>query len=222
VTAAKPLIAVLDYGIGNLHSAQKALERGGADARLTADVGLIREAAGVVLPGVGAFGACMDSLRSAGLEEPALEAADSGRPFLGICVGMQMLFTKSDEDARAVGLDVIPGTVRWIPSGPDGCHLKIPQMQWNRLRFRRADPMFAGLGDAPFVYFVHSLHGVPDDPEAVAATVDYGTTLNAAFRVDNVFAAQFHPEKSSTPGLRMLANFVDVCAVAEVERTVES
>ena len=209
MTAVRLLIAVLDYGIGNLHSAQKALERGGADARLTADAGLIRDADGVVLPGVGAFGACMDSLRSAGLEAPALDAVASGRPFLGICVGMQMLFTKSDEDERAVGLDVIPGTVRWIPSGP-----KIPQMQWNRLEFRRSDPMFAGLGDAPFVYFVHSLHGVPDDPDAVAATVEYGSTLNAAFRADNVFAAQFHPEKSSVPGLRLLANFVDVC-VAE-------
>jgi glutamine amidotransferase len=222
VTAGRPLLAVLDYGIGNLHSAQKALERGGADARLTADVGLIRDAAGVVLPGVGAFGACMDSLRSAGLEDPAHAAVESGRPFLGICVGMQMLFTKSEEDVQAVGLDVIPGTVRWIPSGPEECHLKIPQMQWNRLLVRREDPMFAGLGDAPFVYFVHSLHGVPDDPEAVAATVEYGTTLNAAFRSGNVFAAQFHPEKSSTPGLRMLSNFVDVCAVSKADRTVES
>jgi len=202
----RPLIAVLDYGIGNLHSAQKALEHGGADARLTADAGLIRDAAGVVLPGVGAFGACMDALRSAGLEGPAHESVESGRPFLGICVGMQMLFTKSEEDEQAAGLDIIPGTVRWIPAGP-----KIPQMQWNRLLVRGDDPMFVGLGDAPFVYFVHSLHGVPDDPTMVAATVEYGTTLNAAFRADNVFAAHFHPEKSSSPGLRMLANFVDVC-----------
>jgi imidazole glycerol-phosphate synthase subunit HisH len=209
----KPVIAVLDYGIGNLHSAQKALERGGADARLTADAGLIRDASGVVLPGVGAFGACMDSLRSTGLEGPALDAVASGRPFLGICVGMQMLFTKSEENEQAAGLDVIPGTVRRIPSGP-----KIPQMQWNRLVFERDDPMFAGLGQAPFVYFVHSLHGVPDDPDVVAATVEYGTTLNAAFRTDNVFAAQFHPEKSSTPGLRMLSNFVDVCRTGAPDR----
>ena len=210
---ARPLIAVLDYGIGNLHSAQKALERGGADARLTADAGLIRDAWGVVLPGVGAFGACMDALREAGLEGPTLDAVASGRPFLGICVGMQMLFTKSEEDEHAAGLDVIPGTVRWIPSGP-----KIPQMQWNRLVVARDDPMFVGLGDAPFVYFVHSLHGVPDDPSAVAATVEYGTTLNAAFRIDNVFAAQFHPEKSSTPGLRMLSNFVGVCVRSRNDR----
>ena len=202
----RPLIAVLDYGIGNLHSAQKALERCGADARLTADHGLIADADGVVLPGVGAFGACMDALRCAGLDGPAHEAVRSGRPFLGICVGMQMLFTQSEEDDRARGLDVIPGLVTRIPSGP-----KIPQMQWNRLHATIPDdPMLHGLGDDAYVYFVHSLHGVPDDPAVVAATVEYGTTLNAAFRLENVFAVQFHPEKSSRPGLTLLSNFVDV------------
>ncbi len=205
---AAPLIAVLDYGIGNLHSAQKALEKGGADARLTRDPALIADASGVVLPGVGAFGACMDALRSAGLEDPAHAAVASGRPFLGICVGMQMLFTRSDEDPAAAGLDIIPGTVVWIPPGP-----KIPQMQWNRLDFLLPDdPMLQGLGDEAWVYFVHSLHGVPDDPSVVAATVEYGSTLNAAFRLGNVFAAQFHPEKSSRPGLALLANFVRTCA----------
>ena len=209
-----PLIAVLDYGIGNLHSAQKALEKGGADARLTRDPELIADAAGVVLPGVGAFGACMDALRAVGLEEPAHAAVASGRPFLGICVGMQMLFTRSDEDRDAAGLDIIPGTVTWIPPGP-----KIPQMQWNRLDIRLPDdPMLQGLGDDAWVYFVHSLHGVPDDPSVVAATVEYGTTLNAAFRLDNVFAAQFHPEKSSRPGLALLANFVRNCAGAMESR----
>ena len=204
----RPLIAVLDYGIGNLHSAQKSLEHEGADARLTADPGLIADADGVVLPGVGAFGACMDALRAAQLEGPAHDAVASGRPFLGICVGMQMLFTKSQEDEHAAGLDIIPGTVTWIPSGP-----KIPQMQWNKLDIVDADePILRDLGDEPYVYFVHSLHGVPDDPSVVAATVEYGTTLNAAFRRDNVFAVQFHPEKSSRPGLRLLHNFVDVCA----------
>ena len=208
-SAGRPLIAVVDYGIGNLHSAQKALERGGADARLTSDAGLIADAAGVVLPGVGAFGACMDALRGAGLEAPTLDAVASGRPFLGICVGMQMLFTKSEEDDHAAGLDVIPGTVAWIPPPPG---YKIPQMQWNRLDVTLPDdPMLAGLGDDAWVYFVHSLHGVPDDLSCVAATVEYGVTLNAAFRRDNVFAAQFHPEKSSRPGLRLLANFVEVC-----------
>ncbi len=203
----RPLIAVLDYGIGNLHSAQKALEREGADARLTADRGVIADADGVVLPGVGAFGACMDALRGAGLEDAAHAAVESGRPFLGICVGMQMLFSRSEEDPDATGLGIIPGTVRWIPPGP-----KIPQMQWNRLQIVRDDPMLRGLGDEAWVYFVHSLHGVPDDPDVVAATVEYGSTINAAFRLANVFAVQFHPEKSSLPGLALLANFVGVCA----------
>jgi glutamine amidotransferase len=214
----RPVVAVLDYGIGNLHSARKALERGGADARLTTDVGLVRDAAGVVLPGVGAFGACMAALRRSGLEQAARDAADSGRPFLGICVGMQMLFTGSDENPGVGGLDVIPGRVRWIPKGP-----KIPQMQWNVLRMHRSDPVFDGIGDrvgdlAPWVYFDHSLHGVPDDADVVVASVEYGSTVNAAFRSGQVVATQFHPEKSSRPGLRLLANFVDVCASALVVR----
>jgi glutamine amidotransferase len=204
----RPLVAVLDYGIGNLHSAQKAIEKMGADARLTTDPDLVAAADGVVLPGVGAFGACMNALRSCGLERPALDAAASGRPFLGICVGMQMLFDASEEDPVARGLGVIAGLVRWIPPG-----VKRPQMQWNRLELRMPDdPMLAGLGDDPWVYFVHSLHGVPADSDAVAATCDYGGTLNAAFRAGNVFATQFHPEKSGSTGLKLLANFVSVCS----------
>jgi glutamine amidotransferase len=207
------LVAVLDYGIGNLHSAQKALEKCGADARLTVDPDLVAGADGVVLPGVGAFGACMRALRSVGLERPAVAAAASGRPFLGICVGMQMLFDGSEENIDARGLGVIPGMIRWIPPG-----VKIPQMQWNRLDLTRPDdPMLADLGDDPWVYFVHSLHGVPDDPAVVAATCEYGSRLNAAFRLDNVFATQFHPEKSGPTGLRLLANFVGVCAAATAQ-----
>ena len=205
---ARPLVAVLDYGIGNVHSARKAIEKMGADARLTDDRQLIAAADGVVLPGVGAFGACMDALRATGLESPARDAVASGRPFLGICVGMQMLFDGSEENADARGLGVIPGTIRWIPPV-----VKRPQMQWNRLTLRTPDdPLLAGLGDEPWVYFVHSLHGVPRDPHVVAATCTYGTELNAAFRLGNVFATQFHPEKSGPTGLRLLANFVGVCA----------
>jgi glutamine amidotransferase len=206
--ARRPLVAVLDYGIGNLHSAQKAIERMGGDARLTTDVGCVADADGVVLPGVGAFGACMTALRDSGLEQPALDAVASGRPFLGICVGMQMLFTDSEEDRNASGLGVIPGTITWIPPG-----VKRPQMQWNRLSLRSPDdPMLRGLGDGAWVYFVHSLHGVPTDPDVVVATCDYGGELNAAFRMDNVFATQFHPEKSGRSGLQLLANFVEVCS----------
>ena len=204
-----PLIAVLDYGIGNLRSAEKALQHVGADARLTRDPGLVRDADAVVLPGVGAFGACMDAFRSAGLEDVTRSAVASGRPFLGICVGMQMLFSGSDEDPHATGLGIIPGTVRWIPPG-----VKRPQMQWNVLQLRRVDdPIFDGLRDAaPWMYFVHSLHGVPDDPDAVAATTEYGGTLNVVFRRANVVATQFHPEKSARDGLRLLQNFTRIAA----------
>lgn len=197
------LVAVLDYGIGNLRSAQKALEHVGADARLTADPALVAAADAVVLPGVGAFGACMQALRAAGLESVVHDAVASGRPFLGICVGMQMLFDGSDEDPADPGLGVIPGRVRWITD-----QLPRPQMQWNQLDVRADEPMFASLGEHPWVYFVHSLHGVPTDPAAVVATCDYGGTVNAAFRRGNVFATQFHPEKSGEAGLGLLRNFV--------------
>ena len=198
-----PLIAVLDYGIGNLRSAQKALEHVGADARLTDDPALVGEADAVVLPGVGAFGACMAALRDAGLEGVARDAVAGGRPFLGVCVGMQMLFDGSEEDPTRDGLGIIPGRVCWL-----GTDLPRPQMQWNRLDLTTADSLFDGLGPNPWMYFVHSLHGVPDDPGVVAATCSYGQQVNAAFRVGNVFATQFHPEKSGADGLALLANFV--------------
>ncbi len=204
----QPLIAVLDYGIGNLRSAQKALQRCGADARLTVDHRLIADADAVVLPGVGAFGACMAALRDADLEHAVEQAVDSGRPFLGICVGMQMLFDASDESDSALGLGIIPGTIRWLAS-----ELPRPQMQWNLLTLTRPDdPMFAGLSSQAWVYFVHSLHAVPEDPDVIAATCTYGGVVNAAFRHDNVFATQFHPEKSGAWGLSMLANFVRLAA----------
>lgn len=196
-------VAVLDYGIGNLRSAQKALQRVGADAVLTSDASVVENADAVVLPGVGAFGACMSALREAGLEAVAHKAAASGVPFLGICVGMQMLFDSSEEDPDAQGLGIIPGTVKWISD-----EMPRPQMQWNQLHVVSADPMFAGLGPTPWMYFVHSFHGVPSDSSHVAATVSYGDTLNVAFRNKNVFATQFHPEKSATAGLALLANFV--------------
>jgi glutamine amidotransferase len=199
------VISVVDYGIGNLHSAHKALTLLGADARLTDDPDVIRESDAVVLPGVGAFGACMAALRVRNLERPVLEAATSGRPFLGICVGMQMLFSASEESPGVAGLGVIPGAVRWITGD-----VKKPQMQWNVVDLVDTDdPLFAGLAPRqPWFYFVHSLHGVPDDPGAVTATCEYGSTLNAAFRVGPVAAVQFHPEKSAESGLALLGNFV--------------
>ena len=199
----RPRVAVLDYGIGNLRSAQKALERVGADAVLTADAGIAASADAVVLPGVGAFGACMNALRTAGLESVVHDSVARGVPFMGICVGMQMLFDSSEEDETATGLGIIPGSVQWLDAD-----LPRPQMQWNQLSITKSDVLFSGLDERPWMYFVHSLHGVPTDSNDVAATVKYGETLNVAFRRNNVFATQFHPEKSATAGLRLLENFV--------------
>ncbi len=205
---ARPLVAVLDYGIGNLRSAQKSLERIGADARLTDDRGLVADAHAVVLPGVGNFGRCMEALREARLDDVALDAIEQGRPFLGICVGMQMLFGASEECPGATGLGVIPGTVRWLPPG-----VKRPQMQWNVLEPARAGALFAAADDRPWVYFLHSFHAVPDDPAVVAATCDYGGPVVAAVERGNVAAVQFHPEKSAAAGLALLARWTATVAV---------
>ena len=205
----KPLVAILDYGIGNLHSALKGFEHAGADARLTADRGLISDAAGLVLPGVGAFASCMTALGRTGLDEAAVDGVRSGRPFMGICVGMQVLFAGSEEAPGTSGLGVFDRMVRWIP-GP----VKRPQMQWNVLRRRHGHPMLDGLDDPVWAYFVHSLAPEMGDGDDVVATCDYGGPLVAAVARDNVWAAQFHPEKSSRVGLRILANFVDAAAVA--------
>lgn len=206
---ARPVVAVLDYGIGNLRSAQKALERVGADAHLTADRGLIAAADGVVLPGVGAFGRCMESLAAAGLTDVAGAAVDDaiggGRPFLGVCVGMQMLFEGSDESPGAAGLGALPGWVRRLPDG-----VKHPQMQWNVLDWRRRPEVAALLPDPSWVYFVHSYAAeVPDD--LVTATCDYGGPVTAMVDRGRCWATQFHPEKSGTVGLALLRGFVTEC-----------
>ena len=205
---ARPLIAVLDYGIGNLRSAQKSLQHVGADARLTADRGLIADAAGVVLPGVGAFGACMTALDTSGLDTIAIEAARSGRPFLGICVGMQLLCASSEESPAVEGLGVFDLEVVRIPGD-----VKLPQMQWNQLAVRQPHPLFAGLPESPWMYFVHSF-AVKDSP-ATIATCDYGSDVVAAVADGPVAALQFHPEKSSAAGLALLGNFVDACRPGE-------
>ena len=195
------LVAVLDYGIGNLHSAQKGLQRAGADARLTADPALIRDAAGVVLPGVGNFGRCMQALEDSGLDELAIECAGSRRPFLGVCVGMQMLFQGSEESPTIPGLGVLPGHVRRLPDG-----VKRPQMQWNVVVRRRPSGLLDGLADPVWAYFVHSF-AADDDTHAVALC-DYGGPVVAAIEREGLWATQFHPEKSGAGGLRILANFV--------------
>ena len=207
----RPLLAILDYGIGNLHSAQKGFEHVGADAHLTADRDVIDAADGVVLPGVGAFAPCMDALARTGLDDAARSAIEAGRPFMGICIGMQVLYDGSEEAPGTKGLGVLAGEVKLIPGD-----VKRPQMQWNRLEGELDHPMLAGLAEGAWVYFVHSY--AADPGVDVIATCDYGADLAAAVARDNVWAAQFHPEKSSTNGLTVLANFVDRCRPTKAGR----
>jgi len=201
-----PSVAVLDYGIGNLRSAQKALERVGADAFLTDDVARIEAADAVVLPGVGAFGACMDALRTSGLDGVAVRAATGERPFLGVCVGMQLLFEGSDESPGVPGLGVLPGTLRRLPDG-----VKRPQMQWNVVDVRRPSRLFASVDDPVWMYFVHSF-AAPADAPGVIATCDYGGPFAAAIERGPLWATQFHPEKSGSVGLELLRGFVATAA----------
>jgi imidazole glycerol-phosphate synthase subunit HisH len=203
------LIAVLDYEIGNLRSAQKALQHVGADARLTADPGLIRDADAVVLPGVGSFGRCMQALRRTGLDQVAHEVVERETPFLAICIGMQLLFDGSEESPDEPGLGILPGTVRRLREG-----VKRPQMQWNLLD-RRPDPgLLADLPDPAWAYFVHSFAADTDD-SIVTATCDYGGPVVAAVGRGSVSATQFHPEKSGRTGLALLQAFVRRVASAD-------
>jgi glutamine amidotransferase len=210
------VIAVLDYGIGNLRSAEKALQHLGADAALVTDPEAAMGAAGVVLPGVGSFGRCMEAVRRSGLDRVVHEAVASGRPFIGICVGMQMLYEGSDESPGVAGLGVLPGRVHRLPEG-----VKRPQMQWNRLVLDQpAHPMVQGLGPDPWVYFVHSYtppEGSGPDGSEIVATCEYGGQVVAAVARDRVWATQFHPEKSGPVGLALLGNFVAAVAAAEDE-----
>lgn len=203
------MIAIVDYGMGNLRSVQKALQQVGQDATITADAAVIARARKVVLPGVGAFGAAVVNLERAGLKAPVLDAIASGRPFLGICLGLQLLFAEGEEMGRHAGLGVIPGKVVRFPEEmrAEDRPLKIPHIGWNALRVRSDSRLLRGLPPGARVYFVHSYYGVPDNPAWTAATCDYGIEFCAAVEQGNVFATQFHPEKSGDVGLRILRNF---------------
>ncbi len=201
-----PTIAVLDYGIGNLRSAQKALERAGADAILTAEAEVVKKADGVVLPGVGNFGTCIEALRTTGVDQMALDAIESRRPFLGICIGMQLLFERSEESPNYQGLGVLSGEVRSLPE-----NVRRPQMQWNAIHVRKNSQILKGL-DGKWLYFVHSYAAdLSPNNDMVAATCTYGNDVVAAVQSENVFATQFHPEKSSDAGKEFLVNFVNSC-----------
>jgi glutamine amidotransferase len=201
---ARPL-AIVDYGMGNLRSVQKAFERLGHAAEVTSDPDRIAAAPAVVLPGVGAFGACMTNLAARGLVEPVRDVIGRGRPFLGICLGMQLLFESSDEFGPVAGLGVLPGRVVRFSHHAER---KVPHMGWNSLKIARRAPALAGIEDGAYVYFVHSYYAAPSDPAVVATTTPYGEEFASSVLRDNVFACQFHPEKSQRVGLKLLDNFV--------------
>jgi glutamine amidotransferase len=203
------MITIIDYGMGNLRSVQKGFEKVGSAARVTADPREVEQAGRLVLPGVGAFRDCMENLRQGGFIEPILRHVESGRPFLGICLGLQLLFTESEEFGLHRGLDIIPGKVVRFPAGLRQAdeELKVPHMGWNQIEIRRPAPLFKGIDDGVSVYFVHSYYVVPEDESTVATVTDYGIPFCSAVWRDNVMATQFHPEKSQQVGLKILKNF---------------
>ena len=206
------MIAIIDYGMGNLRSVQKGFEKVGSDAVVTQDPRVVLEADKVVLPGVGAFADCMSNLEKGGFVEPLLRVIREGRPFLGICLGLQLLFTEGEEFGVHRGLDIIPGRVVRFPDGmtEGGEALKVPHMGWNQLAFKQRPPAFAGLDEGTNVYFVHSYYVRPEDPTVVATTTTYGIEFCSSIWKDNIVATQFHPEKSQEVGLHILKNFASM------------
>lgn len=200
------MIAVIDYGMGNLRSVSKALEFLGASVRVTGEAAVVRQAEKVVLPGVGAFPAAMRELAARRLIDPVKEAIASGKPYLGICLGLQLLFESGEEGGGAQGFGILPGTVKRLPASPP---LKIPHMGWNQVtRTHKECPLLQGIPDESFFYFVHSYYAEPADPEVVALETDYDTRFASMVWRDRLFATQFHPEKSQAVGLRLLENFL--------------
>lgn len=196
------MIAIIDYGMGNLRSVQRAFEYVGAEAIVTTDRATIESASAVVLPGVGAFGKAMSNLEQAGLTDVIRQVIAEERPFLGICLGLQLLFEESDEMGQHRGLGVFGGQVKRFEVG-----LKVPQIGWNQIHAQRASPLLESVADGSYAYFVHSYYVAPADPEIVLATTDYEIDYASIVGQGNVFGIQFHPEKSQAVGLRILRNF---------------
>lgn len=201
------MIAVIDYDAGNLRSVEKALIKVGADPVITRDPDVIRKADKVILPGVGAFGEAMEKLNRFGLVDAIHEAVDSGKPFFGICLGLQLMFEYSEETPGCKGLSIFEGGILKIPA-KDG--LKVPHIGWNSLNITENAKLFRGLSKEPYVYFVHSYYLKAKDPQIVAATTEYGVEIHASVEKGNVFACQFHPEKSGDVGMTILKNFVEL------------
>lgn len=202
------MIAIIDYGAGNIQSVYKALKFIGAECAVTSDRNEILNANGAILPGVGAFGDCMENMEESGTKDAVIEFIATGKPFLGICLGLQLLFPESEENKGVKGLDVLKGKITKIP---DGEGLKIPHMGWNNIKILKNDGIFKGIEGEPYVYFVHSYYLKADDADIVSAQTEYGVTIDAAVSYKNVTATQFHPEKSGDTGLKMLKNFVEMC-----------
>jgi len=200
------MIAIIDYGMGNLRSVQKGFERMGREAVVTRDAKTILDAGKVVLPGVGAFPDCMRNLEEYGLVDAVKQSISSGKPFLGICLGLQLLFTESEEFGLSKGLDIIKGRVVRF-KGPEFTDLKIPHMGWNSLSIKRRPPAMQDVPDGCHVYFVHSFHVVPEDKGVIATTTPYGIDFVSTIWKDNILAVQFHPEKSQALGLSILKRF---------------
>ena len=201
------MIAMIDYDAGNIKSVEKALQKLGADVVITKDPQVILSADKVILPGVGAFGDAMNNLKKYGLDEVIHQVVEKGTPFLGICLGLQLLFERSDESPEAVGLGILKGEILRIP---DAEGLKIPHMGWNSLHLQNNGRLFQGLKENDYVYFVHSYYLKAEDESIVKATTNYSVNIHASVEKDNVFACQFHPEKSSDVGLKILKNFVEL------------
>lgn len=211
------MIAIIDSGIANLRSVQRGFERVGADARIVDDPGTLRDAFGIVLPGVGAFADGIGKLQDGGFVEPLLRAIEAGKPVLGICLGLHFLFSESEEFGHHAGLNIIKGRVVRFTDGAlsnnghtTASRLKIPHMGWNRIRIERRAPIFKDIPDGAFFYFVHSYFVQPEDERVIAATTEYGRRFTSALWRENLFACQFHPEKSQALGLQLLRNFASL------------
>lgn len=209
------MISIIDYDAGNIKSVEKAIQFLGEDVRITRDKNEILESDRVIMPGVGAFGLAMEKLRSYGLEDVIHQYVSTGKPFLGICLGLQLLFDESEESPGVKGLGLIKGKITKIPTEykADNGNImtqKVPQIGWNSIEINPSSRLFNGITDGSYVYFVHSYYLTADNPEEVAAKTYYGTEIHAAVEKENIFATQFHPEKSSDVGLKILKNFISL------------
>ncbi len=197
------MIAIIDYGMGNLRSVEKGFLKVGIDVVVTNSPDVVKDAKGVVLPGVGAFKDCMRELTSRKLTDAIVDVIKKGNPYLGICLGLHVLFSESEEFGKCRGLDIFRGRVLRFPDG----NLKVPHMGWNELKIQRNNPLLDGIPDKAYLYFVHSFYVAPEDSSIISTTTDYGLDFTSMVWKDNIFAVQFHPEKSQLMGLRILKNF---------------